>query len=36
MASRTTNIESVLHEERVFAPAESFSEAAHIKSPAYY
>ena len=28
----TTNIESVLHEERVFAPAASFSGEAHIKS----
>jgi acetyl-CoA synthetase len=36
MSSSTTNIESVLHEERVFPPAESFSQAAHIKSPADY
>ena len=36
MSSSTTNIESVLHEERVFPPAASFSEAAHIKSPADY
>ena len=35
MSSSTTNIESVLHEERVFPPAESFSEAAHIKSADY-
>jgi acetyl-CoA synthetase len=35
MSSSTTNIESVLHEERVFPPAESFSAAAHI-SPADY
>jgi acetyl-CoA synthetase len=36
MSSSTTNIESVLHEERVFPPAESFSQAAHISSPADY
>jgi len=29
----TANIESVLHEERVFPPPESFSKQAHIKSP---
>jgi len=28
----TTNIDSVLHEERVFPPPASFSQAAHIKS----
>ncbi|HEX5875648.1 MAG TPA: acetate--CoA ligase [Pyrinomonadaceae bacterium] len=32
MSSVTTNIESVLHEERVFPPPESFSKQAHIKS----
>ncbi len=31
MAS-TTNIESILHGERVFPPPQSFSEKAHIKS----
>src|SRR4028119_2266619 len=36
MSSSTTNIESVLHEERVFPPAESFAQAAHIKSLADY
>ncbi|MDQ1557087.1 MAG: hypothetical protein QOD32_147, partial [Pyrinomonadaceae bacterium] len=30
MSSSTTIIESVLHEERVFPPAESFAQAAHI------
>ena len=30
--STVTNIESVLHEERVFPPSETFSELAHIKS----
>ena len=34
MSSATTNIESVLHEERVFHPPESFAEQAHIKSMA--
>ncbi len=32
MSTVTTNIESVLQEERVFPPPESFSEQAHIKS----
>ena len=32
MSSATTNIESVLHEERVFPPPRSFAERAHIKS----
>lgn len=32
MSSVTSNIESVLQEERVFPPPESFSQAAHIKS----
>src|ERR1044071_7278378 len=32
MSSVTSNIESVLHEERVFPPPESFSQSAHIKS----
>ena len=32
MSSVTTNIESVLQEERVFPPPESFSKQAHIKS----
>jgi acetyl-CoA synthetase len=36
MSSSTTNIESVLHEERVFPPAESFASVAHIKSLADY
>lgn len=31
MAS-ATNIESILHEERVFPPPQSFSGKAHIKS----
>ncbi len=30
--SSTTNIESVMHEERVFSPPASFAEKAHIKS----
>ena len=34
MSSVTTNIESVLQEERVFPPPESFSERAHITSMA--
>jgi acetyl-CoA synthetase len=33
MSSQTTNIESVLHEERVFPPPEGFTRAAHVKSP---
>jgi acetyl-CoA synthetase len=32
MSTATTNIESVLQEERVFPPPESFSKQAHIKS----
>ncbi len=32
MSSVTTNIESVLHEERVFPPPAEFSRQAHIKS----
>lgn len=32
MSTVTQNIESVLHEERVFPPPESFSTQAHIKS----
>ena len=32
MSSATTNIESVLHEERVFPPPPAFSERAHVKS----
>ncbi|HEU4597276.1 MAG TPA: acetate--CoA ligase [Pyrinomonadaceae bacterium] len=36
MASQTTNIESVLHEERVFPPPEEFARAAHIKSSEEY
>ncbi len=34
MSTATTNIDSVLHEERVFPPPESFSQQAHIKSMA--
>src|SRR3954447_8530617 len=34
MSSVTTNIESVLQEERIFPPPQSFSESAHIKSMA--
>jgi len=34
MSSATTNIESILQEERVFPPLESFSKQAHIKSMA--
>src|SRR5438093_9545251 len=34
MSAITTNIESVLHEERVFHPPRSFAERAHIKSMA--
>ena len=32
MSTVTPNIESVLHEERIFPPPQSFSEKAHIKS----
>src|SRR5918911_1475397 len=32
MSSATTNIESVLHEERVFPPPSEFSALAHVKS----
>ncbi|HLE64158.1 MAG TPA: acetate--CoA ligase, partial [Pyrinomonadaceae bacterium] len=32
--SATTNIDSILHEERVFSPTSEFSEKAHIKSMA--
>ena len=32
MSSSTSNIESVLHEDRVFPPPESFSADAHVKS----
>jgi acetyl-CoA synthetase len=32
MSSATTNIESVLHEERVFPPPPAFAERAHVKS----
>ncbi|HEY0173110.1 MAG TPA: acetate--CoA ligase [Pyrinomonadaceae bacterium] len=32
MSSSTSNIESVLHEERVFPPPHAFSERAHVKS----
>jgi len=32
MSQLTPNIESVLHEKRVFPPPQSFSDAAHIKS----
>ncbi|MCA1635245.1 MAG: acetate--CoA ligase [Acidobacteria bacterium] len=32
MSSETTNIESVLHEERVFPPPEDFAREAHVKS----
>src|SRR5215211_4153374 len=34
MSTGTTNIESVLQEQRIFPPPESFSERAHIKSMA--
>src|ERR1700730_246374 len=34
MSTATTNIESILQEERVFPPPESFSRQAHIKSMA--
>jgi acetyl-CoA synthetase len=33
MSSATTNIESVLHEERVFPPSAEFAARAHVKSP---
>jgi acetyl-CoA synthetase len=36
MSSATTNIESVMHEERVFPPPEEFSKNAHIKSMEEY
>src|ERR1044071_6715857 len=36
MSSVNTNIESVLHEERVFAPPGEFSAAAHVKSEEEY
>jgi acetyl-CoA synthetase len=36
MSTSTSNIESVLHEERVFAAPPEFSEKAHIKSRAEY
>ena len=32
MSSATSNIESVLHEERVFPPPPEFSARAHVKS----
>ena len=32
MSSATNNIESVLHEERVFPPPAGFPERAHVKS----
>jgi acetyl-CoA synthetase len=32
MSTVTTNIETLSHEERVFPPAASFSEKAHVKS----
>ena len=32
MTSATTNIESVLHEERVFPPPPEFAAQAHVKS----
>jgi acetyl-CoA synthetase len=34
--SARPNITSVLHEERIFPPAESFSKRAHITSLAQY
>ena len=36
MSSITSNIESVLHEERLFPPQEGFSQSASIKSMAEY
>jgi acetyl-CoA synthetase len=36
MSSSTTNIESVLHEERVFPPPTDFSARAHVKSVEEY
>jgi acetyl-CoA synthetase len=36
MSSVTTNIESVMHEERVFPPPESFSQSANVKSMQEY
>jgi acetyl-CoA synthetase len=36
MSSTTTNIESVMHEERVFPPPENFSQSANIKSAEEY
>jgi acetyl-CoA synthetase len=36
MSSTTTNIESVMHEERVFPPPEDFSRSASIKSMEEY
>ncbi|MFL6254885.1 MAG: acetate--CoA ligase [Pyrinomonadaceae bacterium] len=33
MSSATTNIESMLHEERVFPPSPEFAAQAHVKSP---
>jgi acetyl-CoA synthetase len=32
MSSQSTNIESILHEKRVFPPPEDFSQSAHIRS----
>src|SRR3990172_102415 len=32
MSRVTPNIESIMHEERVFPPPEAFSEKAHVKS----
>ncbi|MEJ7708758.1 MAG: acetyl-coenzyme A synthetase N-terminal domain-containing protein [Pyrinomonadaceae bacterium] len=36
MSSETPNIESTLHEERVFQPAESFSRSAQVRSMEEY
>jgi acetyl-CoA synthetase len=36
MSSMTTNIESMMHEERVFPPPEGFSQSANIKSMEEY
>ena len=36
VSRESTNIESVLHEERIFPPNEEFSQRAHIKSLADY